>query len=182
MVSDKLNGWVDPDSLNKAVDLLFGLALGTNDNPTMVSSIWRLFRGFTCCGLTLIVKWCLESTNTLYMVEENGSKTASWLPKTASEPFWEPWALGAAKGSKQALKTSSKKAASSRDSESLFSGLLEPLWVLRQQMCSLRLLQNECIVFVPPGASRVGSLVWGGCFGLVFKKRLSGSLKRHDKG
>ena len=38
---DKLNGSVDPDSSNKAVDLLFGLALGNNanDNPTMVSSI-----------------------------------------------------------------------------------------------------------------------------------------------
>ena len=38
---DKLNGCVDLDSLNKAVDLLFGLALGNNadDNLTMVSSI-----------------------------------------------------------------------------------------------------------------------------------------------
>ena len=36
-----VSGCEDPDSLNKAVDLLFGLALGnnTNDNPTMVSSI-----------------------------------------------------------------------------------------------------------------------------------------------
>ena len=35
---DKLNGCVDPDSLNKAVDLLFGLALDNiaNVNPTMV--------------------------------------------------------------------------------------------------------------------------------------------------
>ena len=55
---DKLNGYVDPDSLNKAVDLLFGLALGNNanDNRTMVSSMLRLFRGFNCCGLTLIAK------------------------------------------------------------------------------------------------------------------------------
>ena len=38
---DKLNGCADPDSLNKAVDLLFGLALGnnTNDNSIMVLSI-----------------------------------------------------------------------------------------------------------------------------------------------
>ena len=38
---DKLSGCKDPDSLNKAVDLLFGLALGNkaNDNPIMVSSI-----------------------------------------------------------------------------------------------------------------------------------------------
>ena len=38
---DKLNGRVDPDSLNKAMYLLFGLALGINakDNPTMLSSI-----------------------------------------------------------------------------------------------------------------------------------------------
>ena len=37
----KLNGCEDPDSLNKAVDLLFDLALGknANDNPIMVSSI-----------------------------------------------------------------------------------------------------------------------------------------------
>ena len=90
---------------------------------------------------------------------------ASWLPNTA----WEPWAPGAAKWSKQALKTGSKTAATSRDSESRFSGLLELLWVLRQRMCSLRSLQNECIVFVPPGACRVGSVVWGGCFGLVFQ-------------
>ena len=76
-------------------------------------------------------------------------KTASWLPKTA-------------------LKSGSKTAASSSDSESRFSGLLEPLWVLRPQMCSLRSLQNECIVFVPPGACIVGSVVWAGCFGLVF--------------
>ena len=35
---DKLNGCVDPDRLNKAVDLLFGLALGNNanNNPTIV--------------------------------------------------------------------------------------------------------------------------------------------------
>ena len=92
-------------------------------------------------------------------------------PKTAWEPFWEPWAPGAAKGSKQALKTGSERAATSCDSESRFSGLLEPLWVLRQQMCSLRSLQNECIVFVPPGACRVGSVVWGSCFGLVFPDR-----------
>ena len=41
MFKNKLNGCVDPDSLNKAVDLLFGLALGNSakDNPTMVSSI-----------------------------------------------------------------------------------------------------------------------------------------------
>ena len=39
--SDKLNDCVDPDSLNKAVALLLGHALGNNanDNPTMVSSI-----------------------------------------------------------------------------------------------------------------------------------------------
>ena len=49
--------------------------------------------------------------------------------------------------------------------------------MLRQQMCSLRSLQNKCIVFVPPGACRVGSVVRGGCFGLVFRKRLPGSLK-----
>ena len=30
MKLDKLNGCIDPDSLNKAVDLLFGLALGNN--------------------------------------------------------------------------------------------------------------------------------------------------------
>ena len=30
--NDKLNGCVDPDSLNKAVDLFFGLALGNKDN------------------------------------------------------------------------------------------------------------------------------------------------------
>ena len=38
---DKLSGCEDPDSLNKAVDLLFGLALGNNanDNPTMVPTI-----------------------------------------------------------------------------------------------------------------------------------------------
>ena len=38
---DKLNSCVDPDSLDKAVVLLFGLALGNNanDNLTMVSSI-----------------------------------------------------------------------------------------------------------------------------------------------
>ena len=38
---NKLNDCVDPDSLNKAVVLLFGLALGNNanNNPTVVSSI-----------------------------------------------------------------------------------------------------------------------------------------------
>ena len=138
---DKLNGCIDPDSLNKALDLLFGLVLGnsTNDNPTMVSSIWRLFRGFTCCGSTLIVKWCWESTNMLYIVEENGSKNGFLAPKI-----------------------SSKMATSSCDSESRFSGLLELLWVWRQQVGSLRSLQNECVVFVPlkaaPEAHWSGSL------------------------
>ena len=58
LVSDQLNGCIDTDSLNKAVDLLFGLALGNsaNDNSTRVSSLLRLFRRFTCCGLSLIVK------------------------------------------------------------------------------------------------------------------------------
>ena len=41
MFKYKLNGCVDPESLNKAVDLLFVLALdnNANNNPTMVSSI-----------------------------------------------------------------------------------------------------------------------------------------------
>ena len=34
--SAKLNGCVDPDNLNKAVVLVFGLALGANDNPTLM--------------------------------------------------------------------------------------------------------------------------------------------------
>ena len=76
--------------------------------------------------------------------------TASWLPKMACELFWDGATI-----SKQAL----KPATSSRDSESCFSGHLEPLLVLRHQMDSLRSLQNECIVFVPPGAGRQ-SAVW----------------------
>ena len=33
--------------------------------------------------------------------------------------------------------------------------------MIRQWMSSLRGLQNECIIFVPPGACRVGSVVFG---------------------
>ena len=41
MFKYKLNCYVDPDSLNKSLDLLFGLALGNNanENPSIVSSI-----------------------------------------------------------------------------------------------------------------------------------------------
>ena len=78
-----LNDCVDLDSLNKAVTLLLSHALGTNanDNLTMVSSILRLFRGFTCCGLTLIDKRRLKSNNALYIDKENGSKNGFLAPK-----------------------------------------------------------------------------------------------------
>ena len=54
---DKLNGCVDPDSLNKAVDLLLVLLLAIKLMKTRPwFRLYDLFRGFTCCGLTLIVK------------------------------------------------------------------------------------------------------------------------------